>query len=309
MANRTISVSVVIPVYNCETTIKKTIDSVLAQDNLDFEVIIVDDGSTDRSAEIITKYEDARIRYFYQENSGISSALNYGISQSNAEFIARIDGDDVALPNRLKVQYEILKRNIRVCLVGTAVDYINSQGVIIGRTFPYIFPFSASNILLQQNLYAHPSVMFRKDIFLKAGGYPNELSGICEDYYLWTRMIKFGKMINLSESLTQYRISEGQITDWVPSKEYYRLIRKIISCDVIDSRLVYKLKETKENDKQANLINSKSIKFKREQVIKNNLFNRIYSYLIKYKVSKCNAAKYVCIVKSMIIYLRHTLNK
>ncbi|WP_237892327.1 glycosyltransferase family 2 protein [Enterobacter hormaechei] len=242
MANRTISVSVVIPVYNCETTIKKTIDSVLAQDNLDFEVIIVDDGSTDRSAEIITKYEDARIRYFYQENSGISSALNYGISQSNAEFIARIDGDDVALPNRLKVQYEILKRNIRVCLVGTAVDYINSQGVIIGRTFPYIFPFSASNILLQQNLYAHPSVMFRKDIFLKAGGYPNELSGICEDYYLWTRMIKFGKMINLSESLTQYRISEGQITDWVPSKEYYRLIRKIISCDVIDSRLVSKLK-------------------------------------------------------------------
>ncbi|HBM2453561.1 TPA: glycosyltransferase family 2 protein, partial [Enterobacter hormaechei] len=286
MANRTISVSVVIPVYNCETTIKKTIDSVLAQDNLDFEVIIVDDGSTDRSAEIITKYEDARIRYFYQENSGISSALNYGISQSNAEFIARIDGDDVALPNRLKVQYEILKRNIRVCLVGTAVDYINSQGVIIGRTFPYIFPFSASNILLQQNLYAHPSVMFRKDIFLKSGGYPNELSGICEDYYLWTRMIKFGKMINLSESLTQYRISEGQITDWVPSKEYYRLIRKIISCDVIDSRLVSKLKETKENDKQANLINSKSIKFKREQVIKNNLFNRIYSYLIKYKVSK-----------------------
>ncbi|WP_133059455.1 glycosyltransferase family 2 protein, partial [Enterobacter hormaechei] len=164
MTNRTTSISVVIPVYNCETTIKKTIDSVLAQENIDFEVIIVDDGSTDRSAEIITEYDDARIRYFYQENSGISCALNYGISKSNAPFVARIDGDDVALPNRFKKQYDVLKSNTQVCLVGTAVDYINSKGAVIGRTFPYVFRFSASKILLRQNLFAHPSVMFRKDI-------------------------------------------------------------------------------------------------------------------------------------------------
>lgn len=309
MTNRTTSISVVIPVYNCETTIKKTIDSVLAQENIDFEVIIVDDGSTDRSAEIITEYDDARIRYFYQENSGISCALNYGISKSNAPFVARIDGDDVALPNRFKKQYDVLKSNTQVCLVGTAVDYINSKGAVIGRTFPYVFRFSASKILLRQNLFAHPSVMFRKDIFIRAGGYPNELSGICEDYYLWTRMIKFGEMINLSESLTQYRISEGQITDWVPSKEYYSLIRKIIACNFIDSGLVSKLKETKENDKKVNDINSKTIKFKREQAIKNNLFNRFYCYLIKYKIPKYDAAKYICMIKSMIVYIRHTLNK
>ena len=309
MTKTNVSISVVIPVYNCEKTIKETIDSVLAQRNVEFEVIIVDDGSTDKSAEIISAYSDTRIRYFYKKNGGISSALNYGISKSNAGIIARIDGDDVALPDRFRKQYDILSNDTRICLVGTAVDYINSKSEIIGRTFPYILPVNVPNILLRQNLFSHPSVMFRKNIFLIAGGYPEELSGICEDYYLWSRMLKFGEAINLSESLTQYRISEGQITDWAPSEEYYSLIKRIISSDSINSDILCQLKKTKEKDKKLNNDNVITIKNKREEIIKKNIFNKIYRFFLSYRISKRYVGRFVCLIKSFIILFRYSLHK
>lgn len=137
MNNETLDVSVVIPVYNCEKTIKETINSILIQTGISFEIIVIDDGSNDETARIVNEICDERIKYFYQNNSGISVALNNGIKRAAAKYIARIDGDDIALPTRLETQFYMLESNPDVAMVASAVEFINDDGIVIGRSFPY----------------------------------------------------------------------------------------------------------------------------------------------------------------------------
>ena len=124
-------ISVLMSAFNAEKYIGETIDSVLGQSFIDFEFIIINDGSTDQTEVIIKKYNDERIRYFYQENSGLSKALNFGLKISEGDYIARIDADDLCYRNRLEIQLEFMENNPDYVVCGSYTDVIDENGKFI----------------------------------------------------------------------------------------------------------------------------------------------------------------------------------
>ena len=192
-------VSVVMATYNGEQFIKEAIASVLEQTLKDFEFIIVDDGSTDTTAQIINTFEDNRIQYLKKEkNSGIADSLNLGISRAKGNYIARMDDDDVCMPNRFKEQLKILEKNSGIILCGTGVNLID------GKT--KMNPEHSKDIKMQMlfsNAITHPTVMIRKEALIGYKYKPNKVPS--EDYDLWSRLIWKGEFYNIQTPLLFYR--------------------------------------------------------------------------------------------------------
>jgi glycosyltransferase involved in cell wall biosynthesis len=124
-------VSVVMSVYNNESYIREAVESVLNQSFKDFEFIIINDGSTDRTREILTSYTDERIRLFDQENRGLTISLNRGLSLAKGSYIARMDGDDISDPERFAEEVRFLEQNEKIGLIGTYAHRIDEQGRIV----------------------------------------------------------------------------------------------------------------------------------------------------------------------------------
>lgn len=207
-------VSIALPVYNGMNFIEQAVESLLNQSFRDFEIIIIDDGSNDKTPEILKSLavSDPRIKVFRnQKQEGICNALNKAISYAQGDLIARMDADDIAHPTRLEKQVKQFWSNPNLIVLGTDVELIDEQGKVIGYRH---YPQSHNEILASiQNLspFAHPSVMFRKSAFLKVGGYRKQYQD-AEDYDLWLRMCHLGEMSNLPEPLLQYRIHPRQVT-------------------------------------------------------------------------------------------------
>lgn len=201
------------PVYNGEKYLAQAVESILAQTESDFEFVIVDDGSTDTSVDILKKFKekDTRVKLFLREHRGLISSLNYGVSVATSLYIARMDSDDIALPARLEKQYEFMQNN-DVSLCGTWAEGINSSnGKIRDMHYPPEKHHDIKMYMIRHNPFIHSSVMFTKDIFDSAGGYKSFFKRV-EDYELWTRMIKRGKVGNIQEALLQYRFHDSQVT-------------------------------------------------------------------------------------------------
>ncbi|NMB80543.1 MAG: glycosyltransferase family 2 protein, partial [Ignavibacteria bacterium] len=197
--------------------IGSTIESVLNQTYSDFEFIIINDGSTDSTPDIINKYSqiDSRIKIINQSNQGMGFALNKGLGISRYPFIARIDADDIMGKNRLERQYNFLRTNQEYTLVGTFVRYINENGKIIGSgkseltDWPKIKKRLIDNELIGLH---HPSVMFKKDAVLKVGGYRGEFWP-ADDIDLLNRLLENNyKLLVIPEYLTDYRINSGSVS-------------------------------------------------------------------------------------------------
>src|SRR5690625_2292310 len=159
-------VSVLMAVYNGGEHLPQAVDSILSQTFSDFEFIIVNDGSTDDSQIVLDAYAktDKRIRVLHQENTGLVGALNAGLEEARGEFVARMDADDVAFPDRLKEQVAFLDKNPSVGLLGARVITTNSQGQ---RTGGWKVPTSPGYVgwrLLFRTVLAHPAVMFRRSV-------------------------------------------------------------------------------------------------------------------------------------------------
>jgi len=207
------AVSVLLPVFNAERYLGAALESVLAQTFTDFECVIVDDGSTDTSPTILAHHaaRDGRIRIIRQENMGIVAALNRGLAECSASLVARMDADDICLPQRLATQLDYLNRHPEVVAVGTAFQLISAAGVL-GPVVQH--PTSAEAIrrgLQSGNRLGHPTVLMRRDAVLAAGGYREALRH-AEDYDLWTRLAEGYQLANLPECLLLYRIHGGQIS-------------------------------------------------------------------------------------------------
>ena len=204
-------ISVIVPVYNSENTAEQALRSVLCQTYQNFELIVVDDGSTDRSWEIVKKLEleDSRIRAFRNEvNIGLMKTLNRAISLAHTPLLARLDSDDEMLPTRLEKQFNYLNQHPDVAVVGTWYSFMGRS-----QKFDRLFrlPVTPSEIqqqLLVANPICHSSVMIRKDIFESLGGYRDEFRN-SEDYDLWLRLSKNYKIANIAESLVRVRLSLG----------------------------------------------------------------------------------------------------
>ncbi len=204
-------VSIILPVYNGASYLQEAISSILAQDFSDIELIAINDASKDESDKIIRGFNDSRIIHISSStNMGLASTLNLGIEESKGKFIARMDQDDIADPRRLKLQIETFEKDSSLGVCGT-----NFQAFGEGEKYNSNYPQSHENIftnLLFYNCIAHPTVMFRKAIFIENRLNYNKEFDWAEDFDLWTRARHITKMINIKKPLLRYRINTTSMT-------------------------------------------------------------------------------------------------
>lgn len=198
------------PCFNSEDYVRIAINSILNQTYKNFEFIIIDDGSHDSTVGIIESFEDDRILFLKREkNHGITSALNLGLRKAKGEFIARMDADDFSYPNRLEVQVNFMINNPEFILCGSQYKFMDTQ-----RKSNLIQSWGLLKFMLFRcNQILHPSVMFRRKIMLENNLFYNEGLIISQDYELWIRMMKYGKLCNLPETLLDYRVHSNQISN------------------------------------------------------------------------------------------------
>jgi hypothetical protein len=199
-------------VYNGERYLREAVDSVLNQSYAAFEFIVIDDGSTDGSLEILNSYRDPRIRILRNErNLGLIGSLNKGLAAAEGEYLARQDCDDLLAPDRLARQVAYLDEHTDVVLVGTWMQLIDERGADITL---WRYPGTDAEIrwaTLFNTAVGHPSAMFRTEVAKRIGGYSSECL-YAEDYDLWSRLATHGKTANLPEPLQRYRVHGNTVS-------------------------------------------------------------------------------------------------
>lgn len=201
-------ITVLMPVYNAERYLAEAIDSILNQTFRNFEFLIINDGSRDKSLKIINSYNDSRIRIInHQENKGLVCRLNEGIKLSKAALIARMDADDVSDPSRLEIQYAYKQKHPDIIAFGSFAKLINAKGSQIGLPIKSITCEALDRIMAVNNPFNHSSMLMEKNKIISVGGYKNSVSG-AEDYDLWMRCIQIGRMTNIDKYLISYRIHD-----------------------------------------------------------------------------------------------------
>lgn len=209
MSERAPRVSVVMAVHNGERHLREALDSILEQSFEDFELVVVDDGSTDSSAAIVEASGDERVRLIKQANQGLPAALNAGIAAARGEYIARHDDDDASLPQRFERQVAYLDSHREVALVGSNYTIIDEEGAELGTTRVFTHPDDLAVAEILSNQFGHGSVMIRASVLREVGGYDTTV-GYVEDYDLFLRISHVAKIANLPEPLYHWRrSSEG----------------------------------------------------------------------------------------------------
>jgi hypothetical protein len=203
----------VMAVYNGERFLREAIDSILAQEYTDFELIIVDDGSTDRSREIIGSYQDARIVVVENKrNLGLARSLNRGLAVARGEYIARQDADDVSLPNRLSRQVAFLDARPSVALVGSAHAEIDDSGRVVREVDAHCEHTTIAWALLFFCPFVHSAVMFRRALVLENVGFYDPAYQYSMDFDLWARIAARYRVANLPEPLVRLRLHDRSMT-------------------------------------------------------------------------------------------------
>src|SRR5262249_22577942 len=179
--------------YNAEKYIGKAIQSVLSQTFTDFELLIINDGSTDGTEQIIRSFADERIRLINQSNQGIAAALNIGLLNANADLIARFDADDICLPDRLAVQYQFLSEHPDYVIVGSDAEYIDRDDNYV---FTHRMAAHTNEEIQQLKLHScpfiHAAVLYHKKAVIQAGGYDTHAYAF-QDHLLWAKITRLGK--------------------------------------------------------------------------------------------------------------------
>lgn len=237
-----VKISAIMPVYNSEKYVAETIDSILAQSYENFEFIIVNDGSTDRTREIIEGYDDIRIKLFnLKQNKGVGYASNFVVEQTKGEYIARIDSDDIYHPDKFLLQKEYLDEHSDIALVKTFYEYFADEDLKNKQRFHalklvemernnIVFPDEIAERLYCEMCIPNNSVLIRADI-LKEYGYKDMRIG--EDYYLFYNLNKDGyRMGTVPKVLVKTRVSDSSIT---ATQRYDGFVSKfVIKKDIID---------------------------------------------------------------------------
>lgn len=265
-------ISVLMPVYNTkEEYLRASIESILNQTFKNFEFIIVNDGSTNNVEEVILSYKDDRIKYFKQENQGIVGALNNAWSKASGKYIARMDSDDIAYPERFAKQIKFLEENPEYSLIGSWAKIIPSKNII---KLPQDIKIMD---LLADCMFVHPSIMFNKADFEKFNIRYESGFDYVEDYCFYARAIKCLKMTNLQEVLLDYRVYPEN------SSSKNRNVRIKSSFKVQDIIL-----ENLSNDKnlQEKILNLAYLKKRKKNKFTESIFSikNLYKNWTKYKL-------------------------
>jgi glycosyltransferase involved in cell wall biosynthesis len=206
--------SVVMSVYNGERYLDECMQSILQQSFTNFEFIVINDGSTDNSLEILKRYQnsDSRICIINQSNAGLSTSLNRGIAIAKGTFIARMDADDISYPTRFEEQVKLLEHDSECVICGTQADIMDKKGDIIYST-NLETNWEDIEKKLPSNPFVHFLTMFRNEPFYKAGGYNEKIKHHFEDVLLWNKMALHGKLRNIDSVLGAHRLDEHALTN------------------------------------------------------------------------------------------------
>ena len=194
------------PVRNAEGFVYESVQSILSQTYKDFEFIIIDDGSTDKTFEILESIDDDRIKLYKRENKGLIEQLNFGLKEAKGEFVARMDADDIVSPEKLELQLDFLLKNKDIDLVGTNFCFIDEKGKLFmkkklpekNEDIEFMMPFIDSVL--------HSSILTYKKVLIDSGGYDKEFY-CAEDDELFLRLLSLGyKMYNIQKPLYKYRL-------------------------------------------------------------------------------------------------------
>lgn len=218
-------VSVIMSAYNAEKYIKEAIDSILNQTFKDFEFIIINDGSTDSTRDIILSYKDSRIRFIEnKKNIGLTKSLNKGLKLAKGEYIARLDADDSSMPKRFEKQINFLDKHKDIAVIGNWIEIIDEE-----TNKAHVLKNSCNSAIIKwaqifKNQMDHSSVFFRKKIIEEVGSY-KEIYKYAQDFDLWFRVLRKYKIANLPEVLTKYRIHSESVTK---TPESHKIQRKLV---------------------------------------------------------------------------------
>jgi glycosyltransferase involved in cell wall biosynthesis len=275
-------ISVLMPVFNAERYLKLAIDSILNQTFQDFEFVIINDGSTDSSEEIILSYNDSRIKYHKNaENIGLIATLNKGIDLCNGRFVARMDADDISLPERLQKQWDFLNKRPEIVMVGSDVEMIDMQNQRI-KDVQYCPAYLLKTQLFFSNTFAHPSILIRKDILSEFAYNADYI--YAEDYFLWSQIAFKYPVANLPEILIKYRVhqesvslqNEQQQNDTVKKVHAYHFEELGIAPSAYELCLHYKLLYNPASIAIFNKSERKNISAWIDKLIKQNEAHQIY---------------------------------
>ncbi len=207
-------ISIIIITYNREEFIKEAIDSVLFQSFKDWQLIIIDDGSDDKTKELVKEYLNIGLNIKYVRNEkrlGISRARNLALSMCESKYIAVLDSDDLWCDSeKLQKQIDFLEKNKEYALVGTNAIFINNRGVFIKKSNVKLADYNIRKSILIRNQFFHSSVIFRNNIFKILRGYDESLK-IGEDYDLFLRIGNKHKFANIKDCCIKYRVHNNSI--------------------------------------------------------------------------------------------------
>lgn len=220
--------SVIMPAYNAEKYIGEAIESILNQTYKDFEFIIINDGSTDKTKDIILSYSDDRIVYFEnKKNSGIVFSLNKGLEKSTGEYIVRMDADDISVPTRIKKQVEYMDANKDVGVLGTGICIFGENIKSHNRVFTTNSDQLKAELIFNSCI-AHPTVMIRSEVLKRNNlKYDARFAG-AEDYCLWWEIAKLSKIATMPDILVKYRIHFSQITK-TKDQRYFKIMNELLA--------------------------------------------------------------------------------
>jgi glycosyltransferase involved in cell wall biosynthesis len=205
------AVSVLMAVNDGAPWVGESVQSVLAQTAGDLELIVIDDGSTDATPQILARLDDPRLRVERQAAAGLTRALNRALSLARAPLLARLDADDVALPERLARQRAFLDAHPEVGLLGTGAREVDPDGREMAVVRPPTEDPAIRRALIRRNPFVHSTVMMRQSVLARAGGYDETLA-VAQDYDLWMRMSRLTRLANLAAPLVVRRLLPGRVS-------------------------------------------------------------------------------------------------
>ena len=227
-------VSIILCFYNEEKYLAKAIDSVLAQTYSNFELIIINDGSSDSSDEIVKGYQDDRIRYTVnKENKRLAYCRNRGLELATGDYVGFFDGDDIMMPEKMECQVRYLKEHEDIMLVSGGYAYMDGNGNVDKNTVipKYRSSDQIKAFMLFGNCIAAGAALFRREIIDRYPVRFDETNKASEDYRFWIDMLPYGKVANVEESFFHYRINHGSKSSVIVKKDesaYDRELRKVL---------------------------------------------------------------------------------
>ena len=225
------AVSVLLAVHNGAPWVTEAIGSVLAQTLRDFELIVIDDGSADATPELISAFTDSRVRVERHARVGLTRSLNRAIALARAPLLARLDADDVAMPDRLARQHAFMRAHPDVGLLGGAAREVDTEGRLVREVTPPLDDASLRRLLIRRNPFVHSAVMFRREVIDRVGPY-DERWPVAQDYELWMRISRVSLLANLDAVLVTRRLVSGRITSqrdsdrlWAEARARWHAVR------------------------------------------------------------------------------------